>query len=166
MGHIDVVQEVLTFLMSIGLGAAYCILYDIVRALHKTFVKGFFEVLVLDLTFWTVLTFCSFFFNILRCLGQVRLFVLIGHLIGFLLLKATFSRFVFAALVKLMSVFGVVLRKISDCAAGFLFSVEKNIKKRLQNAKKLLQHNMGLLYNQLKLSLSGRKRKKPKKREM
>ncbi len=153
MGHIDVAEEALTFLMSVCLGGVFCFLYDIVRALHKTTVNGFFEVLVLDLVFWAVLTLGTFSFLVLRCLGRVRLYVIIGELCGFTAVRLTLSKIivnVFSAVFSLtVSLFG----RFFDCLLKVTVGFEKKFKKNVQSSKKLLQHYTVLLYNQLKLRL-------------
>lgn len=158
MGHIDVTEEVITFLMSVCLGCAFCFLYDIVRALHKTTVSGFFEVLVLDLVFWTILTFCTFSFLVLRCAGMVRLYVIIGELCGFTAVRLTLSKIIVLLFSAVFSFAASVFGRFSDCLLKVTVGFENFLKKIVQSSKKLLQHYTVLLYNQLKLRLNGRPR--------
>lgn len=151
MGYIDVSEQALTFFMSFGLGALLCLLYDIVRALHKTAVKGFFEVLISDLIFWFVAAFITFCFLILRCQGTVRGFVLFGQLAGFLTVRFTLSRFLIKFFVFAVSIFSTCFRAISARLYKSAALLEKNIKKFFNMAKKVLQPKAKLLYNLLKV---------------
>ena len=151
MGYIDVSAQALTFLMSLGLGCVLCLLYDVVRALHNTCIKGFFEVFVCDLLFWSVCVFITFCFLVLRCNGSVRTFVLIGETIGAVTTRLTVSRLflpfiskVFNGLERMFLLFGGIFGKL-------LKYVENFFKKMLLNAKKYLQPKAVLLYNLLKV---------------
>ena len=151
MGYIDVSAQALTFLMSLGLGAVLCLLYDVVRALHKTFIKGFLEVLVCDLLFWitaAVLTFC---FLIIRCNGTVRGFVLVGELIGAVVTRYSLSRLFLPFLSKLLKLISDVFGFLRVGFGKLFKSVEKIIKKMLLIVKKGLQPKALLLYNLLKV---------------
>ena len=46
---VDVEGQVVTFLMSLILGAVICFIYDVFKTMHLIFLKGFFEVLLI---FW------------------------------------------------------------------------------------------------------------------
>ncbi len=151
MGYIDTDNQVFTFLWSLALGVAMCLAYDIVRAFHKVSIKGFFEVMFLDLLYWGLWSLITFSFLVLRCKGEVRAYVLFGEALGFIITRVSISKlvyrfftFVLRALVRIFTIFGVNVRKVIEC-------LEKNIKKILKTIKKLLQHKAKLLYNQLKI---------------
>lgn len=151
MGYIDVSYQVVTFLLSVVLGAVMCLLYDVLRALHKRTLKGFFEVFVSDLLFWGVAAIMTFCFLVIRCNGNVRGFVIVGQAIGFSAVRLTLSRFILAGIDWIMSAFSCVFRFIWRFVAK-MFRIPKNIfKKILKYAKKLLQPKCKLLYNHLKV---------------
>ncbi len=151
MGYIDVSEQALTFLMSMALGVVLCLLYDLVRVLHSTCIKGFFEVLVCDLLFWGIAAVITYCFLIIRCQGSVRGFVLIGQLIGAVVTRFTLSRIFLLVLTKLFYCISRFFSMIRGLLAK-VFRVPKNIlKKMLYNAKKGLQHKALLLYNYKKL---------------
>lgn len=149
MGYIDVSAQALTFLMSLGLGAVLCLLYDVVRALHKTFIKGFLEVLVCDILFWCVAAFLTFCFLIIRCFGSVRVFVLVGELIGAVITRYTLSRLFLPFLSKILRLISAVGGFLRVGFGKLFISVEKIIKKMLLIVKKGLQPKALLLYNLL-----------------
>lgn len=150
MGYIDVSQEVATFFLSLLLGAFICFLYDLVRALHKLFLKGFLEVLVTDILFWAVASVLTFSFMILRCMGNIRGFVLFGILLGFLAVRFTASRYIYSiylfVFLKFNHFYIFFSRKIHFVLGKIIYFMKKYI----IVIKKLLQDNILLLYNQLK----------------
>lgn len=153
MGYIDVSYQAVTFLLSTVLGAVMCLLYDILRALHKRTLKGFFEVFVSDLLFWSIAAMLTFCFLIIRCNGNVRGFVIVGQAIGFVAVRLTLSRYFLAGINWIMSVFSCIFRWIGRFIAK-MFRIPKNIlKKILKYAKKLLQHKCKLMYNLLKVRI-------------
>ncbi len=151
MGYINTDNQVFTFLWSLVLGVAMCLAYDVIRAFHKVSVKGFFEVMLLDLLFWGAWSLITFSFLILRCKGEVRAYVLFGQAIGFIIARISVSKlfyrfftFVLRALARIFEILGSNVCKTVGC-------LEKNIKKILKTIKKGLQHKVKLLYNQLKV---------------
>ena len=91
--NINTSEQVITFVLSIGLGFLFCLLYDILRVFHRLWLKGFFEVLVSDILFWAVLSVVTFCFLIIRCQGSVRAYVMLGQAVGFLVARITISKF-------------------------------------------------------------------------
>lgn len=151
MGYIDVTQQMLTFAFSVLLGIILCLLYDIVRALHRVALKGFFEVLICDMLFWmasAVLTFC---FMIIRCNGMVRGYVLFGETVGAVFTHYTLSRLWLAILLKIFGILAWISRVSAYIFIKLSLPFEKILKKSIKTVKKVLQHKWGLLYNQLKV---------------
>ncbi len=151
MGYIIPSNQVATFLWSLLLGVAMCMVYDILRALHKVSVKGFFEVLLSDLLFWCLWALITFSFLVLRCKGEVRGYVLFGQAVGFVAARLTVSRVVFPFFTACLRFFSRIFTAFGKKLHGLLRIVEKNIKKSLKYLKKCLQHILKLLYNQLKI---------------
>ncbi len=147
MGYIDVSAQAMTFLMSVGVGAVFCLMYDFVRALHKLSINGFIEVLVCDLLFWGIAAFFTFCFLVIRCNGSVRGFVLVGELIGAVVTRFTLSRLFLPFLIKLFTVISKVFSFFGRGIGKVFKTLEKIIKKLLLKAKKVLQHKAILLYN-------------------
>lgn len=150
MGYIDVSAQALTFLLSVVLGVLLCLLYDIIRVLHQTCIKGFFEVLVCDLLFWGIAAMLTFCFLIIRCQGAVRVFVLFGQFVGFIAVRFTVSRFFIAVLLRISSLLSFCVGNLSSLFYKVAALIEKRIKKILIILKKVLQHKYKLLYNLLK----------------
>ena len=147
MQGIDVSAQAVTFLLSLALGAVLCLFYDILRVLHMTSVNGFAEVIVSDLIFWLVAAMATYCFLLIRCLGQIRLYVLFGILVGFLIVHFTVS----SIFMKIMrSVFKALYAVIGFIKKILLFvfsPIMRFLKKLSFKVKKFLQDKAGLLYN-------------------
>jgi len=83
-----------TFLLTVGLGFAFGIFYDIFRCLRRIFKLKVLFGAVLDMFFWLAVTAALFFFLLYINFGQLRMFVFLGLLIGFVLHLCTLSPFV------------------------------------------------------------------------
>jgi hypothetical protein len=153
MGYINVSYQAATLGLSIVLGVVLCLLYDLVRALHKICIKGFFEVLVCDVVYFGISAVITFCFLIIRCQGEVRLFVLVGQLVGFVALRLTVSRFVLKVFILILSFIFRAFEFIGSTLVAFLKKLKNFFKKMLIYAKKLLQPKCKLLYNQVKVRI-------------
>lgn len=151
MGYIDTNNQVFTFLWSLVLGVAMCLAYDVVRAFHKVSVKGFFEVMLLDLLFWGTWSLITFSFLVLRCKGEVRAYVLFGQALGFVITRISVSKLFYHIFTLILKVFRRIFEFFGSNVRKAIECLEKNIKKSLKYIKKVLQHKVKLLYNQLKV---------------
>ncbi len=147
MGYIDVSYQAVTFALSLLLGAVLCMLYDVVRALHKTYIQGFFEVLVCDLLYFGVSAVITFCFLVIRCQGSVRFFVLVGQLIGFMAVRLTLSRWFLVVAVRILKIFSYIFGFFGSITVSIMRKLKKFLEKMLFCAKKVLQPKCKLLYN-------------------
>ncbi len=147
MYFIDVSAQLITFLLSILLGAIMCVCYDLLRAMHKAFLKGFFEVLITDILFWIIWGFITFCFLIINCGGEVRLYVLIGLSIGFITVRMLLSRYILKFFNLCFCVIYKILHFISAFLCRIFVPMNKYFKKIAINTKKVLQERINLLYN-------------------
>ena len=93
-------QQAVAFLWSIVLGVAACLLYDVLRFLHKTVMKGSFAVFLGDIIYFSVVSLGTFCFFILFSKGVIRIYVYFGELLGFILCRKTLSRLIFPLIIK------------------------------------------------------------------
>lgn len=157
MGHIDVVFQTYTFLWSLSLGAVFCIVYDFLRALHKLKIKGAAAVFVTDILFCIFAAVVTYCFLILTSKGRIRLFVIVGIFLGFLVFRLVLSKIVLDVFVKILSIFGIILHTTSDFVSRILSTINKSYKNIVNTIKKLLQPRVKVLYNYIKVSLSRKK---------
>ena len=87
-------QQMSTFLISIALGAALCLIYDIVRFLMSSFKYGGVAVFFSDVLFFAVAGIVTFVFFVLFSKGTVRFYVFLGEGIGFLFFRILFSKII------------------------------------------------------------------------
>lgn len=136
MGYIDTTAQLITFLLSLCLGALLCLLFDLIRFLHKILLKGFFEVLLSDLLFWTVAAFITFCFLLIRCKGFVRGYVLFGEAVGFFALHFTLSNYFLSLLYKIYSFFRRIFLGFYKLSAKISAPFKKISKKLIFVVKK------------------------------
>ena len=92
MGTITVLGQLETFFYAILLGVAYSLLYDVFRCLHIKVLKGYWSIFISDILYWIILTLITYSFLLLFCNGNVRGYVLLGNLLGFVVCRYTISK--------------------------------------------------------------------------
>lgn len=151
------------FLISIGFGALVGAWYDLIRIIRLTFTKsGRAALMVSDIFFVLSAALMTFLFLLTVTDGEIRLYILFGELIGFVIYYFSFGviavrftqktvnkikkavkrifGFVFAPFIKIFRFFG---RKTDK-----LFKIFQKMSKKFdKNAKILLQKDKALLYN-------------------
>ncbi len=139
-------QQAVTFLWSILLGVAACLLYDVLRFLHKTIIKGSFAVFLGDIIYFSVISVITFCFFILFSKGVIRMYVYFGELLGFILCRKTLSRLIFPLIIKtdqwirrlLLKIFAPI-SKLSlyafEKSGAFLLKIFDKLKRKREKAK-------------------------------
>lgn len=165
MWEINSIDQAVTLAFSICLGGIFCIIYDILRSLRKAGFNSVLTIFVTDILFWIFAAFGTFIFLIARTNGEIRLFVLIGELIGFLLFRLVFSRWILLALttvfkcVKKLNMYiteknkllylkiNSIISKVTAFVMNFLKRCIKSLKKLLKKGSKLLYTDTNKKYN-------------------
>ena len=149
MWEINNSLQIVTFLYSCVLGLIFCLFYDILRAIRQTFKITFIVTFFQDIFYFIILAVITFIFLLSLTNGEIRAYVLIGILIGFLVSIFTFSKFFVKILKYIFLKVKVVLCYTSDLfnklfikADGFIAKILKNIKnsckKGLKKVKRML----------------------------
>ena len=150
MWDIDVSKDLVTFLLSLALGAIFSLFYDIFIALHKTVFKSVFSVILTDLSYFIIISLATFMFCIIRSLGYIRAYILLGILIGFLILHFSLSKYIshfFEVVIRLIL---KVFCKLSSVLRRFFEWLLCKFKKITLFFKNRLQMLVALLYNHFK----------------
>ncbi len=153
MWEINNYDQVITFLLSCGLGAFYCFVYDIIRSVRKVCLNSFLVITITDILLWIVYAFMTFLFMIARTKGEVRGYVFFGELFGFILFRISISKLIVPILsfvfVKMADINSAICKFADDFYGKFESVILKMVAyvfKILKSAKKLLKNALGLLY--------------------
>lgn len=157
MWEINVGDQSLTLLYSFALGALLCVCYDFIRAMRKNGLNSFAAVFFTDIVFWIISGFVTFIFLMSRTNGEIRAYVLVSELLGFVLFRITLSRFllfafafaigkVVAVYAKISGLFYSVFEKTESALLKILKSLLKKSKIKLKSVKKLLKNRHKVLY--------------------
>lgn len=158
MWEISFADQTLTFLLSIPAGAVLCLFYDIFRIIRLSRNTSAVGVFFQDIIYFSISAFFTFCFLIVRCSGEIRGYVLLGELLGFLICRCSLSALVLTAAGSvhrfLRRLIRLLLRPI--CALGRLIGkivkpvgrfMKKILKIMRNRTKKLLKAPGRLVYN-------------------
>jgi spore cortex biosynthesis protein YabQ len=84
-------QQLLIFLASIGLGFALGILYDVLRTIRLTIWRSKASIIIFDILYFIIVGFVSFLFILAMNKGEVRLYIPLGEVIGWLFYYLSFG---------------------------------------------------------------------------
>lgn len=139
------------FLRSIVLGVILCVIYCFFAALRKAGLNSTISVFFEDLIFLLIASPICFLFLLATTNGEVRMYVLIGALVGFFLFKFTlfklflflFSKFFiyfYKGYCWIISLFLRILGCFYGCFSKIFSKTLKNFKKPLNTLKKGLKN--------------------------
>jgi spore cortex biosynthesis protein YabQ len=121
MWEISLSWQVISFLYALAVGVSLALFYDFFRSIRKEKKCNAVAVFFQDVFFWLVAAFVTFILLIARCNGEIRGYVLIGEVFGFLIYHFTLSRFIFPVFVffiniirKFYKIYFDVLSRFSD----------------------------------------------------
>ena len=153
MWEISAYNQTISFVLSLCLGALFCVLYDVVRAIRKVCLNSFWAVFFTDILIWLLYAFVTFIFLVARTNGEIRGYILVGELGGFILFRISISRLLFSAVCFVFIKAVAVKRMISGCIRRFYikiddlgFKIWQGLSKFLKSVKKLLKNTFKLLY--------------------
>ncbi len=150
MWEISTNLQLLNFFRSVIFGLIVSLFYDILKGLRQNRLNSLIIVLFLDLLFFLVLTPAMFCFLIATTNGQLRGYILIGTLIGFLIYRHTISKLLFKFYFKFLKyIFKVAvflkykintfIDRTYQIILKIINFISKIIKKTLNSFKKVLK---------------------------
>ena len=101
--EISLINQASTFLVSVILGVFLSFLFDLFRALNASFKLSKKKVLINDIIYFVVSAVITFMCILIINLGEVRIYIIIGEILGFIVYRITLSRFIFNMFVILMN---------------------------------------------------------------
>lgn len=153
MWEINNHNQIITFLLSVCLGVLCCAIYDIVRALRKVCLNSLLAITIGDILLWIFYAFITFIFLISRTNGEIRGYVLLGELLGFVLFRISISKFFYLFFKIIFQKLKAITQKINMLLSGFYIKIEHTahkvlhfLIKMLKAVKKLLKNTVKLLY--------------------
>lgn len=146
--------------------------YDIFRIVHKTLCRSWISIFVLDIIYWVIMAFVTFSFLLLRCKGEIRAFVLLGLLCGFIICRYTLSAIFMLIAMKIIKITGFIiclikkpLRFLKSKILKLLRKFSKTLKKLALGIKNYLKHGMSVLYNYHVVIKNNKKINRQKKKD-
>lgn len=91
MWEIDLNSQIQSFLLSLIVGAGFCIVFDVVNILEEKLSFSKTAVFVADIFLFISFAFFEFCFFLATENGEIRAFVFIGEGIGFFICKKTLA---------------------------------------------------------------------------
>lgn len=151
---IAITEQTAVFLHALFLGVVLGCLYDVFRVTRIAFLMPAALVLAEDLLFFFLSSIVLFGFMLERSYGQIRWFILLGVILGWVLYYFTLGSLVMKCSAKIIDLTGRLLaflwrpfaflgRKLGDAGK----SVEKSSKKAFRRIKTTLKSGAVLLYN-------------------
>lgn len=151
MWEISIQSQLMGTLYSIPAGAAFCLLYDLIRIVRRCVRPRPAVDFLLDVFYWVICAFATFSLFLVFSSGQIRWYVFFGLLVGFLLFRFTLSRWIIRLSFFLIDRLCRLFRRVGGflrpkCRKIFAF-FRKMFKKGGDLLKKLLQPLCKMLYN-------------------
>ncbi len=83
--------QAVAFAVSLLYGAALCVIYDIMRLLHRRGVRSPVAVFLLDILFWATAAAATFCLALLYAGSHMRFYLIAGEFIGFVIFRLLLS---------------------------------------------------------------------------
>jgi spore cortex biosynthesis protein YabQ len=157
-------EQLKFFLLSLGVGFALGIAYDILRTIRLTISKSKTLIFIFDVLYFLIFGFATFIFFLAINKGELRGYMLFGEVLGWVFYYVSFGlaaktftdKFVkifhaiFKFVFKVVSApFRLIFKVILTFKNKFLTFSQKVVKKTKKNSKKHLQKQRLYVYNLL-----------------
>ncbi len=144
--------------MAAGMGAALCLLYDLFRILRLVFSSGKAVAFAEDVLWFSVAAIATYMLCLARCNGEVRSYIIIGEIIGFIICRLTASRGLMLAakptvrMAKrlLKRLHGGIMHLFAPLKGKVIEKFNEIKSKKSKKQKKHLHLRIPLLYNRKK----------------
>ena len=148
-----------TTLIAVAVGASLCLLYDVFRIIRMAHRTSYAAVFFQDVLYCFISAVITYGFLLVRCSGVVRIYPLIGELIGFICCRFTLSipimKAAKAAIHAARRAANWVKRVILPPLSRVISAISKALKKITEKIndllKNLLKRVTGIVYNHVKL---------------
>lgn len=148
MWEINNTAQITAFLYSILLGMIFCLFYDLLRAFRFAVKLTDLSVFLYDVFYFSVISVITFIFLLAVTNGELRGFVFLGILLGFLLFYFTVSRVLLKYLKSVFVFLATLFNKISNGLNEKLEKADIFITKIIITVKKYLKKVKVMLYTE------------------
>lgn len=124
------------FVYSLIFGVLLGVLYDVFRIFRLIFFKNKVAVIFQDILFWIIAGFSAFLFFLATNFGHIRIYMLLGMLIGALVYYLTIGRLVFLLVKSVCDTVKKIISFIWRHTGGALFNKIKSVFKAFRQSKK------------------------------
>lgn len=138
--------QIVGFLCALLLGGIFSFFYDILKSIRLSFKPRSAIVFIIDILFFTTIALVIFFYLLASTSGEVRIYILIGCLIGFFLTRVLLSKFIcflFVFVFKKIITFYRVLSNgfyaFFERFSAWITSALKKVRIFLKNSEKTLE---------------------------
>ena len=146
---ISLTEQTMIFLLSILLGAFLSFIFDFFRIFRAVFKKGILIILLQDLLYYIFCAVITFLFILSLNSGQIRGFIIIGEIIGWLIYYLTFGTMIMKFVKKILRIvkFMILFIYRSILFPVFLFFSKICVKiiKKIANKRKKKQKNTWII---------------------
>lgn len=153
MWYINIADQTITFLLSLAMGCVFCLLYDCFRILRIINNYSKIAIFFQDVLYWIICAFLCCCFLIIRCNGEVRGYVLVGSLLGWIIFRLTLSVLILAFARQIIRFIKWVYSKIS----GPVKALFKYIRKKCRAISKFFKNTASKMFNRTKKLLKLKK---------
>lgn len=139
MWEISLNHQIVTVLLSVFMGAIFCLLYDNFKAVRLYFHFKTFWVFISDILFFVLLALIEFCFLLSRTAGEIRGFVLATELVGFFLCRYTLSKIYLKVLKLFLGLLNRIMRYVNQGVyrfSDFLWEIGVKILKKTVFSRK------------------------------
>ena len=125
MWEIDNISQLIAFLLSLAVGCVFCLIYDIFRAVRKSFKRNAAAVFFEDILYSFICGVIGFCFLLGTTGGDMRAFVFVGMGAGFFICRVTLSRVILPVLLFIIPVLPRVFGGISRVSAAVFSAIDR-----------------------------------------
>lgn len=118
MWEINNASQLIASLTSLAVGCVFCLIYDIFRAIRKSFNRTRYAVFFEDILYSLICGVIGFLFLLAAAGGEIRAFALVGMGVGFFICRFTLSRLFLPILLFIIRVFKSIFGKFSRLSAA------------------------------------------------
>ena len=137
MWEISSYSQYICFLYSLVLGVSLGIVYDLFKLDRLLFKRSKIFLFFSDILFWLISAFLIFTFCVIFSNGQIRGFIVLGTLLGFIIYRLTLSKLIFLLVNPLKK----LVKKLNNRYYKLIEKANDFILKQVFKAKKIIKVN-------------------------